>query len=175
MIWVTMLLFTQLFLIARAQTTWESMRGHTHHISRTSETITSAVTAGSTTLDGAGLSEPATEMGGAPGGAHKRHHRREGCFAQWKKILGLDSFVATASGRASKRINPFSRGMVTNCKDFWCDPAPYLKIRENGAAMLDGEVINYTMMYEVPSRNRTRTGRRAEGGVYHSVGGDDNV
>ena len=176
MIWVTMLLVTQLFLIARAQTTWESMRGHTHHTSRTSEAVTSVVTAGSTTMEAAGLSEPSAETRSPAAAAHQARHSHEGCFARWKKLLGLDSFIATASGKTAKASNPFSRGVIQNCQDFWCDPAPYLTMRENGAAMLDGQIVNYNMIYEPPSRTRTRTVKSGNnGGVYHSIGDEDNV
>ena len=65
--------------------------------------------------------------------------------------------------------------MLTNCRDFWCDPAPYFGKRETGAAMLGGEVVNYARMYEVPSRmkfRRPREGGREEVGLYHNVDGD---
>ena len=172
MTWVTMLLVTQLFLIARGQTTWESMKGNTHHLSHTTGAIASAVTAGSTSLEGAGLAESVP-----PSVTTSQKRRRpEGWFSQVKKLFGLDTFMNTASGRAAKKGNPFSRGAVTNCRDFWFDPAPYMKMRENGSAMLGGEVVNYTMMYEPPPRTRTR--RREDGhdgGVYRSVGDDENV
>lgn len=175
MIWVTMLMSTQMFLIARGQTTWESMRGHPPHASKTSEVVTSALTAGSTSLEGAGLTEERQQMQAPSHPRPRPRRRREGCFAQWKSLLGLDSFVETASGRAAKRKNPYSRGIIRNCQDFWCDPSPYFKVRENGRAMLDGEAVNYTMMYEPPPRVKMRRGGDGEaGGIYHSVGGDDD-
>jgi len=115
----------------------------------------------------------------APG----HHHHKTGCFARWKKILGVDTFVETAlhgyegsAGRPRRNRNPFSRGYWNNCKDFWCDPAPIFGKRENGAAMLGGDVINYTTMYETPLGigTRTRQGRDA-GGSYQSVAADDTV
>ena len=172
LVWVTMLLVTQLVLIARGQTTWESMRGNAPHASRASEATTSALTAGSTSLEGAELSG----AGISPSPAAPADRRvREGCFVQWKKLLGLDSFVATASGQTSKRRNPFSRGVITNCADFWCDPAPYFRRRANGAAMLDGEVVTYTNMYETPSRMKIRRPSERGGGLYHRVGSEDAV
>ncbi|RDW59636.1 palmitoyltransferase-4 [Coleophoma cylindrospora] len=177
--WVTMLLFVQLVQISRAVTTWENMKGANHghgHGSKASEAITSALTAGTTSLAGAQLGhtglgpDPALPPTHAP-----RHHHKAGCFAQWKKILGVDTFVETAmhgyEGNRNRRRaarNPFSRGTCSNCKDFWCDPAPVFGKRENGAAVLGGEVINYTMMYEAPSRQSSRGG-------YQSVGTDDSV
>ena len=171
-----MLLITQLFLISRAQTTWESMRGDIHHVSRSSEFIASALTAGSTSMEGAQITGPGMAPNPAARGSHQQSHHRDGCFAQWKKLLGLDTFVATASGKATRRRNPFSRGVIMNCKDFWCDPAPYLKARANGAAMLDGDIVNYTMMYEIPPRIKLRRARDDEGdGRYHNVGSEDAV
>lgn len=175
--WVTMLLIVQLIQIARAMTTFESMGGRVHHGSQASEAITAALTAGSSSMDGAQLSH--TGMGPDPAlsTSHRREKaRKEGCFSQWKKLLGLDTFVATASGRVrpQRRGNPFSRGLITNCKDFWCDPAPYFGRRENGAAMLGGDVVNYSRMYETPPRMKARRSRQdGEGAVYHSVGGED--
>ena len=171
--WVTMLLFTQMFLISRAQTTWESMRRNIHHPTPTVEMMTSAVTAGSTSLEGAQIAGPGSTTNRD---SHHPRHRHEGCFAQWKKLLGLDTFVATASGHATRKRNPFSRGIIRNCKDFWCDPAPYLRRRENGSGMLDGNVVNYTMMYEPPLRTRRRgSGAEEHAGLYHSVNSDDTV
>ena len=165
--WMTMLLIVQSVQIARAMTTYEAMRGHTHEGTAASEAITSALTAGTTTFSGASLTDgPKAHAQG------KGHHRKEGCFSQLKKLLGLDTFVATATGRSGrrKRKNPFSRGVITNCRDFWCDPAPYFGKRETGAAMLNGDVINYTRLYEVPPRMKMRRPRDGgNDGVYHSV------
>ena len=90
-----------------------------------------------------------------PGAAPSK--RPEGCWAQWKRLLGLDTFVATAlhgsnaaQVQARQRSNPFTRGCLTNCKDFWCDSAPMFGERENGSAMLNGQTVNYTDMYEAP-------------------------
>ena len=181
LVWVTILLIVQSVQIARGLTTYESMRGNMHHSSDASAAITSALTAGSTSLGGAQLTD--TGVGPNPTLPHgpHRHHHKEGCFSQWKKLLGLDAFIATATGgleggRSRRRGNPFSRGVIVNCKDFWCDPAPYFGQRENGAAMLGGDVVNYTRMYETPSRMKFRRPQEGgQGGVYHSVGDDDAV
>ncbi|KAF6234624.1 hypothetical protein HO173_007250 [Letharia columbiana] len=180
MLWVTMLLAVQMVQVARAQTTYESMRGHMHHGTQASQAITSALTTGSTSLEGAQLSNAG--IGPNPTIPSDRHQHKEGCFSQWKKLLGFDTFVATAIGGSEagsgsrRRGNPYSRGILTNCKDFWCDPAPYFGKRETGAAMLDGEAVNYTRMYETPSRMKLRRARRDEdGGTYHSVGSEDAV
>ena len=183
--WVTMLLFVQLVQISRAMTTWENMRGAHHgHGSRASEAITSALTTGTTSRAGAQLGnaglgpDPALPPTHAPGG--HGHHHKEGCFAQWKKILGVDTFVETAlngyeggKNRPRRQRNPFSVGCIQNCKDFWCDSAPLFGQRENGEAVLGGEMVNYTMMYETPQLHRSMRG--GDGAAYQSVAGDDSV
>lgn len=175
-----MLLIVQVLQIARAQTTVESMRGRVQHGWQASEAITSALVAGSTSMDGAQLGH--TGMGPdpvvPPRSRQSRPRRHEGFFSQWIKLLGLDTFVATATGgvRVRRRRNPFSRGVITNCKDFWCDSAPYFRRRENGSAMLGGDIVNYTRMYETPPRMKAR--RSPHGGeseLYQSVGSEDAV
>lgn len=176
LIWVSMLMIVQLIQIARAVTTYESMRGNLHHTSQFSEAVTSMMISGTTSMSGAQITN--TGMGPDPAVPGRRPRRKEGFFAQWKKLLGLDTFFATAQGTAGsrKRGNPFSRGIVTNCKDFWCDPAPYFGRRETGAAMLGGEVVNYTRMYETPPRMKHRRPRQErDAGMYHSVRSDDVV
>ncbi|MCJ1286980.1 palmitoyltransferase akr1 [Xylographa opegraphella] len=156
------------------------MRGHGGQGSRASEAITAALTSGSTGMGGAQLDPP---ISGSHGHGHGYdHHHKEGYFAQWKKLLGLDTFLATAqdglegSRRSRRRHNPYSRGVVINCKDFWCDPAPVFGKRNSGAAMLDGQVVNYARLYETPLRMKAHRLRDdgGGGGQYHSVD-DDNV
>ncbi|KAJ5117068.1 hypothetical protein N7526_011177 [Penicillium atrosanguineum] len=158
LVWVTMLCAVQLVQVSRNQTTYENMRGH--HIDRSypsSQAFASAMTAGTTSLDAAGL----TAAGQGPNPALARPpapRRRHGCFQQWSSLLGIDTFFATARDglrdgpHAARPRNPFSRGVVGNCRDFWCDPAPIFGKRETGAAMLGGEVVNYNDMYETPMR-----------------------
>lgn len=175
-----MLFIVQSVQIARGLTTWESMRTHVHGSTPATQVVTSAITAGTTSLSAASLTNagmgPDPAIGPEP--PDNAPARKQGCFAQWQKLLGLDTFIATATGRSGrrKRGNPFSRGVVTNCRDFWFDPAPYLGRRENGAAMLDGEVVNYTRMYETPSRMRISRGRQEQDNrLYHSVDTEDAV
>lgn len=175
-----MLFVVQSVQIARAMTTYESMHGHLQRSSPAVQAITSAITAGTMSASGASLTT--TGMGPDPavsdGSEGHAHRHKAGCFAQWRKLLGLDTFIATATGRSGprKRGNPFSRGIITNCKDFWFDPAPYFGRRETGSAMLDGEVINYTRMYETPMRMRMRRSRGdQENRIYQSVGTEDAV
>ena len=178
LLWVTMLLVVQLVQIARAQTTYESMRSRTYPSSQAAVAITSALTSGATTMSSAQIDPTGRGPNPAIGSTVDRPlPKREGCFSQWVKLLGLDSFVATASGRvhSRKRGNPWSRGVITNCKDFWYDPAPYFGRRETGAAMLGGEVINYTRIYKTPPRMKTQRSRQDDSGeMYHSIGGDDD-
>jgi len=179
MTWVTMLLFVQLVQISRAVTTFENMRGSHHHGGTASEAITSALATGNASLAGAQLGPE----GRGPDPAvppHHGHHHNSGYFDQWKKLLGVDVFVETALGHEAKKSrrnkNPFSRGCIRNCKDFWCDPAPIFGNRENGAAMLDGQVVNYTKMYETPMRMTTRTRQVGDGaGAYEGVAADEAV
>lgn len=181
--WVTMLIIVQLVQIGRAQTTFENMRGHIHHAGHgVPEAITSTLVAGTTSLEEAQLTPDG--MGPNPvvnsGQGHNRPHR-EGFFSQWKRLLGLDTFVATAqsgfSGSGSRRDrNPFSRGVITNCKDFFCDGAPIFGRRETGSTMLGREVVNYTRLYDTPPRSRHMMRiRPQEGGEYQSVPGDESV
>ncbi|PGH17999.1 hypothetical protein AJ80_04620 [Polytolypa hystricis UAMH7299] len=184
LVWVSLLCVVQLIQISRNQTTYENMRGHSFdETNPASRAITSALAAGTTSADLAGLAPSGAGPNPAlpPGGPGRQPHRHgHGCFAQWKKLLGLDTFVATAQNglgdrRTQRAQNPFSRGIVTNCSDFWCDRSPYFGKREPGSAVLEGEAVNYTKMYELPLQLR-RTGGRVGGGmVYTSVATDDAV
>lgn len=172
LIWVTMLCAVQIIQISRNQTTYENMRGHGVDSSHpTSQAITSALVAGTTSPSAAGL----TAAGQGPNPvapATPVPRRSHGFFGQWKRLLGLDTFFATAQGRTRRQKNPFSRGIITNCRDFWLDPAPIFKRRESGSGMLDGEAVNYYRMYEPPLRMHTG-GPGGSGGAYSSVAGDD--
>ncbi|KAL8752879.1 MAG: hypothetical protein Q9184_005591 [Pyrenodesmia sp. 2 TL-2023] len=179
-LWMIMLFIVQSVQIARGLTTYESMRNHMHGSTPATQAVTSAITAGTTSLSGASLTDagmgPDPAIG--PGPPDNTHARKEGCFAQWKKLLGLDTFIATATGRSGrqKRVNPFSRGVMTNCRDFWFDQAPYFRRREHGAAMLNGEVINYARMYETPSKMRMpRRRQEQDSRLYDSVDAEDAV
>ena len=174
MTWVTMLLFVQMVQIARGLTTYENMRGAHHHSSNSAaNAITSALTTGSTSIGGAQLGPNGRGPDPAVPGGH--HHHHDGFLKQWKKILGIDAFVGTVKKDKSttRSRNPFSRGCVTNCKDFWCDPAPVFGGRHNGQACLDGDIINYTTLYEPPSRMRARTQTDRAGAGYARVGRED--
>lgn len=187
--WVTMLLFVQFVQVSRAMTTYENMFGIDHHASTS---LTSAFTSTGTPLDPSAHppSGSATQPDGAGHGhghGHGAHgHKHGGGFLKsWSKLLGVDAFIETATGRGAatgtgkkrRKKNPYSRGCITNCKDFWCDPSPMFGRRENGTAVLGGQVVNYTDMYESPSGMEgvggvvARGGRRAGG--YEAVAGDE--
>lgn len=176
LVWVTMLCAVQLVQISRNQTTFENMRGHSIDRSiPSSQAFASAMTAGTTSMDAAGLS--AAGQGPNPALAHSHGNRRRGgCLSQWSALLGIDTFFVTAKDglrdgpQGGRSRNPFSRGMTTNCRDFWCDPAPIFGKRESGAAMLGGEVVNYNDMYETPLL--MHAGARSGDG-YRSVAGED--
>ncbi|KAJ5591738.1 uncharacterized protein N7459_002107, partial [Penicillium hispanicum] len=178
LVWVTMLCAVQLVQVSRNQTTYENMRGHSIDRSYpSSQAFASAMTAGTTSMDTAGLS--ASGQGPNPALAHshgpRRHH---GCLSQWSSLLGIDTFFATAKDglrdgpRAARPRNPFSRGVVINCRDFWCDTAPFFGKRESGSAMLGGEVVNYHDMYETPLRMHMGS-RGNNGPAYRSVADED--
>ncbi|OJD13323.1 hypothetical protein AJ78_06214 [Emergomyces pasteurianus Ep9510] len=187
LIWVSMLCIVQLVQISRNQTTYENMRGHTLDYSNSaSQAITSALTTGTASVDLGSLA-PA---GQGPDPAipptvpsHRRqlpHHHDHGCLSQWKKLLGLDAFVTTAQDGLDRRgggrqRNPFSRGVITNCKDFWCDSEPYFGRRDTGSAMLGGEVINYTRLFDIPFMTRSGGSRAGSGMVYRSITAEDAV
>lgn len=165
--WVLMLLFTQSIQIARALTTYENMYGILD---------TAATTAFTST--GHPLDPSHSSISGAGAGAGHMH--RPGKFKQWSRVLGIDPFIETIAGRgaatgkrATQRKNPYTRGCVANCKDFWCDSEPVFGKRENGKATLGGHTVDYTAMYESP-RLMQATGRRGREG-YEAVGTDEDV
>lgn len=174
-----MLLVVQLVQIARAQTTYESMHGdhgHQHfNESKVAAVVASTIAAGSTSMDGAQLNSSERGPGPTVGHHHGRHN--DTCFNKVKKALGVGAFVnitkdAGRGGGAARRRrgNPFSRGVITNCKDFWCDPAPLLKPnkKSGGEALLGGGPVDYFKMYETPPRMRA-SGGSGSGGRYQRL------
>ncbi|KAI1006178.1 Palmitoyltransferase [Podosphaera aphanis] len=164
--WVTMLMFVQLVQISRAVTTWENMRGsHHENSSKASEAIMSALATGGATDNNFGRQTACPKA--------RHHHHKKGCFAMWKKLLGIDTFVETAlHGKDIQRNrNSFSAGCLTNCRDFWCDPAPIFGKRKTGSALLRGKAVDYTSLYTIPriTSHLTRAGET----VYESVETDD--
>lgn len=177
--WVTMLLCVQLIQVARNLTTYESMRGHLNS-STPADALNSFVTTGDTSQDVAGGSAPTTGFGSGQdtGDAPARRRPKHSIWDQWKRLLGLDTFVATAlqgsqAGQQRRGGNPWSRGIVTNCKDFWCDGAPLFKKKESGYARLGGDRVDYTRLYEVPKMRYSRGG--GGGASYEAVDAEDDV
>jgi palmitoyltransferase len=161
-----MLLFTQFFQVSRAMTTYENMFGVQDGTAITALTST-----------GAPLDPNHPSLSASTPAAHSHKHKG-GMLKQWSRILGVDPFIETITGRGAvstknkrKKKNPYSRGCITNCKDFWCDPAPVFGQRETGTAVLGGEKIDYTAMYESPTLMQL-TGRRERGG-YEAVGTEE--
>ncbi|KAM7183213.1 putative palmitoyltransferase [Naviculisporaceae sp. PSN 640] len=179
--WVSMLLFVQFLQVSRAMTTYENMFGIDSHHSAAS--LTSAFTSTGAPLDPSQL--PPSGSAARPDGhghGHKHGHGHGGWLKQWGRLLGVDAFIATATdknkGGKKKNRNPYSKGCLTNCKDFWCDPAPMFGKRENGSAVLGGVPVNYADMYESPSMMEAITRGRATtrgNARYAAVAGDDAV
>ena len=175
--WVSMLLFVQFVQVTRAMTTYENMFGVDHHLSAS---LNSAFTSTGAPLDPSRM--PPSGASAPSQSGHGHHgHKHGGFLKQWGKLLGVDAFIETATGRGAatsqggrrrnKGANPYSRGCVTNCKDFWCDPAPVFGKRETGMAVLDGRVVNYTDMYEKPTGMEVPRGRRTGG--YEEVAAEE--
>ena len=178
LVWLIMLVLVQMVQIARGLTTYEAMTGHTRHPHGAGDAITSFVTSGTTSMDQAGLT--GGDRGPDPAVQPERPHQKHGCLEQWKRMLGIDTFLATtmfgsntSRQQAIARSNPFSRGLLQNCRDFWFDPAPVFGSRSNGEALLGGQKVDYTRMYEVPVMTRRSGGRG--GGAYEAVAADEEV
>jgi palmitoyltransferase ZDHHC13/17 len=177
--WVGMLLFVQFVQVARAMTTYENMygvndgsaAGMLHNFTSTGRPLDPN--------DAANMAPPSAPddpLGTASSHGHK-HNR--GWVQQWSRILGVDTFIETATGRGAatgkkqrKKKNPFSRGYVQNCKDFWCDSAPVFGRRDLGEAMLGGQKINWTEVYESPALMDAGGSGRRRGG-YEEVAGEE--
>ncbi|GAB1320031.1 palmitoyltransferase akr1 [Madurella fahalii] len=184
--WVSMLLFVQFVQVSRATTTYESMFGVNH---RSAASLASAFTSTGAPLDPSHNPPPTGSDAPGDGNRHGHGHRHGGFLKHWARLLGVDTFIETARGRAAatngvgvggkhrRNRNPFSRGCVANCRDFWCDPAPVFGRRETGAAVLGGRPVNYTEMYESPAVMEILRGggptRRAGG--YEAVAGEEEV
>ncbi|KAI1344242.1 hypothetical protein F5Y15DRAFT_365937 [Xylariaceae sp. FL0016] len=174
--WVSMLIFVQFIQVARAMTTYENMYGIQDG---GASSFGSAFTSTGTPLDpnhpdAAAPPSAAADVLGTGAGGHKHKHR--GFLQQWGRLLGVDTFIETATGRGAatakkfqKKKNPYSRGYLQNCRDFWCDPSPIFGRRDTGDAMLNGQRINYTEVYESPAA--MGIGRRR--GAYQSVAGEE--
>ncbi|TLD19690.1 hypothetical protein PspLS_09407 [Pyricularia sp. CBS 133598] len=182
--WVSMLMFVQFLQVSRAMTTYENMFGIDHRSSGVAA-LNSAFTSTGAPLDPTTGVPPTGSTGAAAtaegGHSHGHKHKHGGCLKQWGRMLGVDAFIETATGRGAaaggdnkkkRRKNPYSRGCATNCRDFWCDPAPVFGRRETGAGMLGGQVVNWTQVYESPTAMQSTVGGRRRGG-YEAVAGEE--
>ncbi|ORY70034.1 ankyrin repeat-containing domain protein [Pseudomassariella vexata] len=156
--WVGMLLFVQFVQVARAMTTYENMYGINDGAAMLGHSFTSTGLPLDPNHPSAAAPPSAADdpLGNRTHGHGHKHGR--GWVQQWSRLLGVDTFIETATGRGAatgkklrKKKNPYSRGYVQNCKDFWCDPAPIFGRRETGDAILGGQKISWTEMYESPA------------------------
>jgi palmitoyltransferase len=176
-----MLLFVQFIQVTRGMTTYENMFGIGHH---SAASLNSAFTSTGAPLAGGG--HPPSGTAGQPdahGHGHGHGHKHGGFLKQWSKLLGVDAFIETATGRGAatgtknkrKKTNPYSQGCLTNCKDFWLDPAPVFGKRDTGAAVLAGQPVNWTEIYEAPDLMDAGFGGRGRRGRsgYEAVAGEE--
>ncbi|KAL7626438.1 palmitoyltransferase akr1 [Parahypoxylon ruwenzoriense] len=179
--WVGMLIFVQFIQVARAMTTYENMYGIQDG---SASSLVSVFTSTGAPLDpnhpDAAPPSAADDPLGTGRGGHT--HKHKSFLKQWGRLLGVDTFIETATGRGAatgkrmrKKRNPYNKGLVQNCRDFWCDPAPVFWRRDTGDAMLGGERINYTEIYESPAAMSLglggASGRRRDG--YETVAGEE--
>jgi hypothetical protein len=97
--------------------------------------------------------------GAGPQAVGPKQKTKEGCFARLSRTLGLDVFLAIAfqgyngskskKGKRTKRANPFGRGVLRNCQDFWMD-GPIFGHKESNRSLLGGEPVDYAAMYDIP-------------------------
>lgn len=166
--WVSMLVVTQLIQVSRAMTTYENMMGiNTGQTSFTAYTST-----------GAPLDPNLSALEASPSEHPAANRQKTGTLRQWSRILGVDPFIETITGRGAatgknrrRKKNPYSRGCLLNCKDFLFDPAPVFGQRENGTAILGGAKVDYAAMYESPTLMQI-TGMSRRGG-YEAVATED--
>ncbi|KAK5631796.1 hypothetical protein RRF57_007510 [Xylaria bambusicola] len=100
--WVSMLIFVQFIQVARAMTTYENMYGIQDG---SAGTHGSAFTSTGAPLDpshpnfGAPPSAADDPLGARKGPHGHKHHR--GFLQQWSRLLGVDTFIETATGRGA--------------------------------------------------------------------------
>ncbi len=163
-----MLIFVHLTQVARGITTLETMKGQARFGPVVTAMATGSISAEDAQVNGAGAGpDPVNHAGHA-----HPHKKKEGCLSQWYKLLGIDTFYTVAfqgykgarhkdTARKQKESNPFSRGISRNCQDFWMDGSVFTQ-KASGHALLGGEAIDYTSMFEIPRGGmRYRSGYEA--------------
>ncbi|KAK5699629.1 palmitoyltransferase akr1 [Elasticomyces elasticus] len=172
--WTFMLLFVHLSQVARNITTYETMREQVHAGPIMTAVATGTISASEAQLD---ISQPSAEASAGPlhGHGHKRK-AKEGCFSQWSKLFGIDTFItiafqgykgsqSLAERKRQKKGYPWTRGILRNCQDFWMD-GPVMKRKVEGTkGLLGGEEVDYAFVYDVPRRGEGMSYR----GGYESV------
>lgn len=151
--WTLVLLATQFWQVFRQMTTFEvsnlgrygfmggrggaslsSQMGHQHHRQ-------------------AGSDDTGSTQSGAPHAHRHNHSICGGCGGGFlMNLLGFDRFTkgkaADGLARAAKAPNPFDRGMIGNCKDFWT---------------AGGELgVEYERLYDIPPEGFAEAKRRRE-------------
>ncbi|KAI7304074.1 Palmitoyltransferase akr1, ankyrin repeat-containing protein akr1 [Hortaea werneckii] len=175
--WTAMLLFVHLTQIARNITTYETMKGQVQ-----AGPIMTAMATGTLSSDGAQVNEAGTA--GKP--AHPHHKKKEGCLAQWSRLLGIDTFITVAfqgykgsqqskaERQRTRKSNLYSHGVVKNCTDFWAD-GPLLRRKSDACrGVLGGEAVDYGQMFDVP-RAGMRYSRGGSGYEAVPLGADGEV
>ncbi|KAK4916631.1 palmitoyltransferase akr1, partial [Elasticomyces elasticus] len=144
--------------IAKGITTYENMKRHDHGSNGSSHLPVH--NARPTTLGADGGLDSLNDAAASSSRLDPLPRKPDGWFTKLKRTLGIDVFFKTASdasaGKIRDRSNPFSRGPIGNCQDFWFDPAPIFFRRQNGAGYLAGEVVDYNTMYEKPNLLKRR-------------------
>lgn len=89
-------------------------------------------------------------------------------------MFGVDVFLKTTqSDSTQERRNPFSRGWIRNFQDFFCDSSSVFRARPSGEALLGGEKVDYTSLFDVPLQAAGGV-RRREGMTYEAVAAGDD-
>ena len=172
LVWVTMLVVVQAVQISKNMTTFENMKRHQNYDTPQLPTHRHHPAAQGHSHATTSLNDTAA----ASSRLDQAPRRPDSLWTKVKRTIGLDVFLATAQDASQGKLqqsrgNPFSRGIIGNCKDFWCDPAPVFGKRHNGEGFLGGEVVDYAHLYDVPLRLR----RGGGGMAYTQVGtGDDD-
>ncbi|TGZ82810.1 ankyrin [Ascodesmis nigricans] len=137
--WVTMLIFVQLFQIARAKTTYESMHqsSYNHHSPHHHH----------------GHGNPHSHNSTIDPAPHS-HIPHTPFFRRITKILGIDAFITTAKtaphghgnlNRAKRNPYQSKRGVRGNCEDFWGGDW-----KDGMKGTINGEKVDWGHVYEIP-------------------------